>query len=129
MRDPGGADRDPRIARALIVAAVRGVAPGTERERGGDRRPRTARVEGDAREQPGRAALGIAVLLPDGDEVGRIEGVDGEGRLDLDGSANARGDARCPVGCLVTPILQHASACLLQNQGIEVLARAFLHAA
>ena len=28
-----------------------------------------------------------------------------------------------------TPILQHASACVLQNQGIEVLARIFLHAA
>src|SRR5207253_4230768 len=37
---------------------------------------------------------------------------------------------QCPAtSSSPTPILQHASACVLQNQGIEVLARIFLDAA
>jgi hypothetical protein len=83
IRDAVGADRDPRIARARIVGAVRGVAAGAARERRLRDAPREPPVERVAGAQPARAAVGPSVLLPRADQMQRILRVDGDVRLDF----------------------------------------------
>ena len=81
--DAVGADRDPRVGRQLVVAAVAGVAAGAAGKGGHRRRPRAAAVERRRREHSPRTAVRPPVLLPDADEIGRVGGIRSDIGLDF----------------------------------------------
>src|SRR2546422_6285416 len=76
-------ERDPRVGRAIVVAAVGGSAPRAAAEVRSPDPPGRAPILGEGRDQPVRPAVRPAVLLPHGDEVPRVGRVHVDPRLDL----------------------------------------------
>src|SRR6266545_450391 len=100
VHDARWAERDPRIRRSLIAAAVRGRPTRADGDlRNHDLLPARASIHADAGDQAPRAAVRPAVLLPDTHQIGRIRPVDADPRLDLAVQVNPAALRRNIVGC------------------------------